>query len=84
VTSVTFPLIVQRPFPGRSLFNAQLTEDIQWLTGYEAGLAGAEATRAGEPLNGPGATPFPKDGWSASSIQRDAYQLGLVDGERLA
>ena len=53
--------------------------DRDWIEGYRLGRGDVQRESAGVSPLGPGATPDPKDGWSPSSIRRDAYALGRVD-----
>jgi hypothetical protein len=61
-------------------FNRRMLDDLEWVAGYVAGRRDAQAARDGAEQTGPGATPDPKDGWSASRTRVDAYKLGLEDG----
>ena len=61
-------------------FNAQMLQDLEWAAGYTEGRRDAEAIAAGAEVQGPGATPDPKDGWLTGGTRRAAYELGLADG----
>ena len=56
---------------------ADAWSDIDWIEGFENGLADARRVVRGAALNGPGVTPDTHDGWTPSAQRQAAYAAGF-------